>query len=340
MADIAIRSTINLVSKKLLITLLLFPFLIISGCSSKDISDSSNWCDEILRPQFSTLEEISNSSNWFKTYKVGDGVFAIAEPYNYQEIISYLIIGDSSALLFDTGMGMGSIAKVANELTSLPITVLNSHTHYDHIGGNYEFDNILAMNTQYTIERSENGIDHSRVSHEVTQEAYCSEKLPELDTANYSIKPFQITTLISDGFTINLGKRTLEVIAVPGHTPDAIALYDRSNGYLFTGDTFYEGPIWLFDPETDLTTYQQSIQRLLDRTSELKTVFPAHNTPVTQPERLPELVKAFSEILEGSKKPQPKEGTEHVTDEAIHFEFENFSFFIRPDRLREKGLTY
>lgn len=313
--------------------------LVIQACKQKDTEEFS-WCGQELRTQFNSLKEIQSSSNWFKVYAVGDNVYAIAEPYNFQEIISYLILGDNKALLFDTGMGMGSIASVAKELTDLPLTVLNSHTHYDHIGGNHEFDNILAMNTQYTIERSENGIDHNRVSHEVMPEAICLDKIPHLDTASYRIKPFNISRLIVDEYLINLGNRTLEVISVPGHTPDAIALYDAANGYLFTGDTFYEGPIWLFDPETDLTTYQESIQRLLDRTSALKTVFPAHNTPIANPERLVELVDAFDQVLDGSKKPTFTEGTEHVADEAIHFEFENFSFFIRADRLREKGLKY
>ena len=124
MTTISIRSTTSPISKKLLIALLLFPFLIITGCSSKGNSDSSNWCDEILRPQFSTLEEVTNSGTWFKTCKVGDGVFAIAEPYSYQEIISYLIIGNSSAM---RGLNMSQ--------TKLSIFSLNtSHSLLDRTG--------------------------------------------------------------------------------------------------------------------------------------------------------------------------------------------------------------
>lgn len=319
--------------------LLLVSILGFNSCQQTKVEEA-NWCDQALRPQFNNLKEIQTSSDWFKVYNVGENVFAIAEPYNFQEIISYLILGDARALLFDTGMGMGSIAEVAKELTDLPIIVLNSHTHYDHIGGNHEFGNILAMNTQYTIERSEKGIDHRLVSHEVTQEAICLERLPELDTANYYIKPFQISKLITDEHLIDLGNRTLEVISVPGHTPDAVALYDKTNGYLFTGDTFYEGPIWLFDPETDLTSYKESIQRLLDRTSGLNTIFPAHNTPMAEPVRLTQLVDAFNQVLDGKKNPTFAEGSEHVAGEALHFEFEHFSFFIRKDILLEKGIKH
>ena len=58
--------------------------------------------------------------------------------------------------------------------------------------------------------------------------------------------------------TSRLGDRLLEIIATPGHTPDAIALLDKQNGLLFTGDSFYVGPIWLFRPETDLDAYVES----------------------------------------------------------------------------------
>src|SRR5256884_7528509 len=54
------------------------------------------------------------------------------------------------AVLFDTGMGIGSISKVTNQLTAKPVVVLNSHTHNDHVGGNWEFTYVFAMDTDFT----------------------------------------------------------------------------------------------------------------------------------------------------------------------------------------------
>ncbi len=286
-----------------------------------------------MRAQFATLKEVSTSQDWFKVYEVGHGVFAIAEPYNFQEVISYLIIGAEKALLFDTGMGLSSIVSLVEELTDLPVTVLNSHTHYDHMGGNHEFDRVLAMKLPYTQNRADHGMPHATVAHEVTAEAICLNHLTEADTAAYRIKPFEISQFIEDGSLIDLGKRTLRVITVPGHTPDAIALLDEANGYLWTGDTFYEAPIWLFDPETDLNIYRQSIGRLGQLAAKLTSVFPAHNTPVASPNRLTELVAAFDEVLSGRKKPVNSGESDHVSDDALLFEFEHFSFMIRRDLL-------
>jgi len=98
----------------------------------------------------------------------------------------------------------------------------------------------------------------------------------------------------------------VEVIAAPGHTPDSIALIDRENKLLFTGDTYYPAPIWLYRPETDLAAYEKSIARLAALAPEVNTVLGAHNIPVAQPEVLPALVQAFADLQAGKAACKPK----------------------------------
>jgi glyoxylase-like metal-dependent hydrolase (beta-lactamase superfamily II) len=43
-----------------------------------------------------------------------------------------------------------------------------------------------------------------------------------------------------------------QILHITGHTDDSIALLDAEAGFLWTGDSFYEGPIWLYFPEIDL----------------------------------------------------------------------------------------
>ncbi len=313
--------------------------LILISCTSNKKTDKVDWCDQTIRQQFLELKEIQTKGDWFKVYEVGENVYAIAEPYNFQEVISYLILGTEKALLFDSGMGLDSISTVVKELTNLPITVINSHTHYDHIGSNHEFDNILALNSDYTKNWAENGWNHELVKQEVTTEAFCLQMLPNTDTANYHVKPFAISEFIKDGHVIDLGQRKIEIISVPGHTPDAMALFDRESGYLWTGDTFYEATIWLFFDGTDLDAYEESIRRLAALSPILKKVFPAHNTPIAAPIRLKEFVEAFEQILNGNKKAKDAGEYGHPDDNtAVVFEFEHFSFLIRRDHLKQRGI--
>src|SRR5579885_2442850 len=92
------------------------------------------WCKALPRPEYKALERVPVSDPWFEVYRPAPGVFAIYEPHQSEETIAYLITGDHTAILFDTGMGISDIKKVTAELTKLPIIVLNSHTHDDHVG--------------------------------------------------------------------------------------------------------------------------------------------------------------------------------------------------------------
>jgi glyoxylase-like metal-dependent hydrolase (beta-lactamase superfamily II) len=309
--------------------------LMVSSCSKQ--SDNS-WCNHPLRPEFSRLREVRTNSQWFKVYEAGEGVFAIAEPYNFQEVISYLITGKDQNILFDTGMGMASIAAVVRELSDKPVIVINSHTHYDHIGGNHEFENIYSVDTAYTHQNANGGWPHDEVRQEVKPNAFCYERLPSLDTTAYSVKPYadKITRYIRNGDTIDLGGRVIEIIQVPGHTPDGLALLDRNAGYLWTGDNYYEGPIWLFFEGTDLNSFAVTAGKFTDLAPSLTRVFPAHNITATDPKHLLLFKAAFQSIINNTAIEANPSLPSHPQDTiATTFRFEHFSFMIRKDHLRK-----
>ncbi len=298
------------------------------GRSSKPAAAGAaepRWCDAIPRPEFSRLERVATNGDWFDVYRVDPGVFAIAEPNQYQEVISYLIVGTERALLFDTGLGLVPIRPVIAELTKLPVTVLNSHTHYDHVGGNAEFENILAIDTDYTRANSR-GFAGGLLAGEVADEAFC--RRPRgFDPAVYSIKPYGPTDFIRDGYRIDLGGRALEVLQVPGHTPDAVAVVDSAAGLLWTGDTFYLAPIWLYVPETDLEKYSASVDRLATLAPRMRMVLGAHNIAQADPTRLGALQKALARVRAGEMTPVDK------GDGKIEFLFEGFSILTAPQVL-------
>src|SRR5215468_3287712 len=108
--------------------------VLIPACATQGVPshpEQPAWCRALPRPEYRSLERVGVSDPWFEVYRVAPGVFAIYEPHQAEEVISYLIIGAKQAALFDTGMGISDIQKVTAELTALPIVVVNSHTHID-----------------------------------------------------------------------------------------------------------------------------------------------------------------------------------------------------------------
>lgn len=103
-----------------------------------------HWYDALPRAAYAALERVPVAGDWFEVYRIQPDLYAIYEPGHFQEVISYLITGREKALLVDTGLGMGNIRQVVEQLTSLAVVVMNTHTHFDHIGRNALFDTVYA----------------------------------------------------------------------------------------------------------------------------------------------------------------------------------------------------
>jgi glyoxylase-like metal-dependent hydrolase (beta-lactamase superfamily II) len=309
-----------------------FGFLIFCWCSPSiaEQEPSPNgsmgeFCKKLPRADYSLLERVDDSDGWFQVYQLAPGVKAIYEPHQWQETISYLIEGRKTALLFDTGNGIADIHALVKRLTNKPVTVLNSHSHFDHVGGNHAFKRIYAMDTSFTTER-QRGVKNKDIAEEVSAEALCRPLPKGLSEDIHIGRPYKITRRIADGYIFDLGNRDIEVIHVPGHTPDAVALIDREHGLLWTGDSLYAGPIWLYAAETDLAAYNRSLDRLLLELPNIKALLPAHNTPWLSPELLPRVKRAFNKVLSGNAKRQESfEGTVIYSVEGE----KTFSFLLR-----------
>lgn len=265
-----------------------------------------DWCRALPHPEYKNLQRIPVSDAWFEVYKPAPGVFAIYEPHQSEETIGYLITGTKRALLFDTGMGISDIKEVTAELSKLPVIVLNSHTHDDHVGGNWEFKTVYGMDTDFTRANAKGSREDAQA--EIAPGEICGALPRDFDAKSYRTRPWRITKYIHDGEKIELGGRSIEVIATPGHTPDAISLFDHANGLLFTGDTYYPAPIWLFRPETDLKAYAASIRRLAALAPQVKVVLGAHNVPVASAAVLPRLVSGFDAVRAGKVVGRPAPG--------------------------------
>lgn len=123
----------------------------------------------------------------------------------------YLIEGQDSALLIDTGMGDKDLPKVVAELTKKPVIVAFTHGHGDHTGGAKYYKEIYMNSKDLSMVRAGN-----------------------IKWKN-----------LSEGQIIDLGTCQLEVIEVPGHTPGSVAFLDRKNRCIFTGDAIGSGDVWM-----------------------------------------------------------------------------------------------
>lgn len=211
--------------------------------------------------------------NGFTAQLVAKNVWAIDE---FGIDIMYLIIGTKKALLIDTGIGIGDINLVVKELTPLPLYVVNSHHHYDHVGGNGRFTKVYAHSKAVPTILEQNNItfrkdffmsqeSRSEYTHKASLRAYIED-----------IKSYEIQG-ISEGDSFDLGDRIIEVIFTPGHTKDSICLLDLQNKLLFSADTIVSTPTLILDTFSDtLSNYLNSLIKLKSYKNSYNLIFPGH----------------------------------------------------------------
>jgi len=262
------------------------------------------WWKALPRPVYRDLERVSVESPWFEVYRLAPGTTALYEPGHWQEAISYLIEGRDRAVLFDTGLGIGDIRAVVTQLTSLPVVVVNSHEHFDHIGGNRQFTEVAVADSAEALARLALGT--GSLAREITSETVWKPLPPGFDPARYATPPIHPTRRLRDGERLDLGGRTLEVLLTPGHTPGSLVLLDRQRRMLFTGDTLYPAELYAHAPESNLADYIRSAARLGALAGAVDTICPGHNEAKAPVSLLSRFARAFAAIGRGAVAARPE----------------------------------
>ncbi len=284
--------------------------------------------------------------SWFDVRPLADGVFLIAEPGH---VNNFLVVGEDRAVLVDTGLGVSDIRVVAERLAGKPLSVVNSHYHFDHSGGNRLFDEIAIHRSGADLlaQSPPNGLAEGYMAytqrlidawqgykqlddiyfHLVTADTLVR-PLPEgFDPAGYRIVPTTATTLLDDGDEIDLGGRVLQVMHTPGHSPDSICLFDERNGLLFGGDTINTGPIYAQLEDSDIEAFAQSTRRLAGLGDAVDRVFVCHFMRVdNSPGLLAEIAEGFAKLLDGST--AFRDSSDCLGYQVREACFDHFSIFV------------
>jgi glyoxylase-like metal-dependent hydrolase (beta-lactamase superfamily II) len=228
-------------------------------------------------------------SGWFRILKLSPGTYAISEPKYWQQNVSYLILGKSSGVLFDTGPGLYSIRLVVKQLTALPVIVVPSHLHFDHVGRIQEFSNIALPDLPTLRHQVHSGLLAETPGQYMLTSAHV----------------FKVTRWLRDGEELDLGGRLITVLSTPGHTPDSVTLIDRDNRMLFTGDLVNRIVTLCDVPGSDVRETASSLERLLHAVPEGSFAHEAHaEAPITWDE-LTLLAHGAQQISEGHAPRKP-----------------------------------
>lgn len=260
------------------------------GESTPRIIDEGEW-----GPRPHAFLRTMTKTKWFTIKRVLPQVFSLAEFHHFEKVVSYLFVGKTEAVLFDTGTGYADIKLAIRSITHLPVRVLLTHAHWDHIGGVNQFDSVSVYNDPFEEKCLQNGFTSTDIEELHKQIYFQKPYTPH----KYSIKGTSDYKLLSDREVIFVGDIHIKVNHTPGHTPGSACYLLEELNILIAGDTIYPGPLYAYLPESDIVAYSQSIKKLLSLTNDGTLILPGHNA-ITSPYKLLEYIdKGFEDVLSG-----------------------------------------
>lgn len=192
-------------------------------------------------------------NKFFKTQKILDNVTLIT---GLGGVNAYLVEGSERALLIDGMTGTGSLKEFVGQLTNLPVSLVLTHGHIDHIGAAFEFDEcfinpadiVMMYNPEHAAQENRFGF--------ATMGGHVEGVTLEDTIPPTAVKTYPVYT----GDVFDLGGTCIEVVQIPGHTFGTIVLLDRDNRVLYSGDACNGNTLLSMTGSASIEEYLESLK--------------------------------------------------------------------------------
>ncbi len=206
------------------------------------------------------------------------------------DVYVYLIKGEKSALLADTGLGAGSLKEHIEELTCLPYEVVLTHGHVDHAGGAGEFPavRLCAADRAIAEAQTQKDVRLGYLGGGYTYEDLIDPPAPD------------VFRDLAAGEVFDLGGIHAEIFALPGHTPGSVCILIQEERMILLGDACNSAAYLQLDHSLPLHVYRENLIRFMQETDRLYDT-PLYSHPHNRggKEILPQMADLCTEIIEG-----------------------------------------
>ncbi|MDO4796839.1 MAG: MBL fold metallo-hydrolase [Coriobacteriales bacterium] len=199
----------------------------------------------------------------------------MAEPniWQIQDVLgdcAYVVVGERAAALVDTTIGYGDLKSAVRRVTTLPLTILLTHNHYDHSGGTGWFSEVHAAPEEAAL-LARDAQRGSRVHEKLMRNGELSEGVPFAlrDGCAPRVLP------LAEGDRFELGGLTLEAVALPGHTAGSMGFLVQERSVLLSGDAVTPVMCLFLEESLGITEYRQTLAKM--RTLDFERFYTGHH---------------------------------------------------------------
>lgn len=203
-------------------------------------------------------------TDWFAREHLTPDLTRLWEPFvhSFFQANIFHLRGRDADLVLDFGMGLSSLRGALELTEGKPVLAVASHGHVDHVGSFHEFElryGHIAEQATFTEMRDRDTL--ASLFRDIDK-AVTRPPAPAWRTADYRLSPAPLTTLLTEGDSLDLGNARLRVLHLPGHSPGSIGLLDERDGLFFSGDAIYRGGLVDDVPGADRAVYRRTMERL------------------------------------------------------------------------------
>ena len=245
--------------------------------------------------------------NYFEVKRCEKWLYSIKDKMG---VYCWLAVGEDSALLLDTGYGIGDLPGAVKNITAKPLTVVLSHGHADHALGSDQFDKVYLHNADSAVIKEHCGEKWRQKA--LTAIAAMGGKvglhLKDIDTEAYLRRSSGTTAPLREGEVFDLGGLVLHTVHMPGHTPGSCGLFAPKEKILLTGDASNRATFMFLPESLRMSQYLDTLRRvsLMDFTVH----YVGHQDTAYPKKWFDKYIKVTENALAGKGKPMKIPGFE------------------------------
>lgn len=261
--------------------------------------------------------KITDKFSFFTHEKIGPNLYVVRESFGPESNFNiYVVIGEQSVGVFDTGLGAednlrnyieenilgdfmkenyGEREKMEQFRPVKPINAYMTHVDLDHSGGAALFD------AAYLSRKEDNKLEWNlNIERKFSDlNVFCSGNQEIIDYCKQHYIDNRKTDFrdIADGESIYLGGEIFQVIELPGHTPGSVAYYNKEKNYVLTGDAIQLHNS--FQRCADLKIILKAYERFLEIVPENVAIYGGHDREKLSVQVVRDILESIREIYAG-----------------------------------------